>query len=70
MDTMKKVTKGNLYKLWRTLDQVDGLLYNVQDNIFGINTLPKSIKDQMLKIDITAITSLKNEIEELMEQLQ
>ena len=67
---MKRLVKGNLQRLWKMLDEVDGTLYNVQDNIYSIKDMPDNIRSSIIKIDISAITTLKNDIEELIEELE
>lgn len=61
-------TESNLQKVWEQLDEASGSLYNALDNIASMTDIPNEIKSNMERIDITLINSLRNEIEELIQQ--
>lgn len=65
---MKRInkTKKNLQNVWDDLDMACGLLENSFNNLCSMS-ISDNIKNSMDQIDITAIVSLKNEIEELIE---
>jgi hypothetical protein len=58
-------TKNNLQKIWEQLDNVSGELYNVIDSLSRMSNLPEGITKKYNRIDVFLIDSLKNDIEEL-----
>lgn len=67
----KRVNKtvANLQTIWQQLDDASGSLYNASHSI-GSMTDNEEINREMGYIDITAIDTLKNKIEEMIEQKQ
>jgi hypothetical protein len=60
-------TVGNLKRLWHLLDDASGSLYNVVDQLGNMTDMPE-LQDQLDKIDITAIDSIKEQIESILEE--
>jgi len=61
-------TKKNLQMVWKLLDDACGSLDNAFTMLGSMSSIP-SIKDSVESIDFSAIVNLKNEIEELIEQI-
>lgn len=57
-------TKENLQELWQLLDDASGSLYNACGMITSMTGI-QDIKDDMDKIDLSAIVELKNKVEAL-----
>lgn len=66
MSRMNK-TKSNLEIIWNQLDDASGSLYNALTNISSMSGIPKDIEDVIAMIDLSAIDSLKDKIEELIK---
>jgi len=67
---MKNVTKNNLEIIWEQLDDACGSIDNAMMNINSIGKIPQDIKDKANSIDFSAIVSLKNEIEEILNKMK
>lgn len=69
---MKRVnkTEKNLQKIWDDLDNACGLLDNSFTNLSSMSGLPKGLEKSIDAIDFSAIVGLKNEVEELLEQIK
>lgn len=61
-------TENNLKRIWQSLDNASSELYNALDNLASMVNLDDSIKKDAEMIDISAIDSLKQEIEFLLEE--
>jgi hypothetical protein len=59
-------TVKNLKTLWHFLDDASGNLYNVVELLGSMTDLPE-LQDKLDRIDITAIDSIKQEIEQILE---
>lgn len=66
---MRNITKHNLEKIWKQLDDACGSIDNALTNINSIGRMPKYIKNRADYIDFSAIVSLKNEIEVMIEDM-
>jgi len=67
---MKRInkTKNNLTKTWELLDSACGSLENAMQMISAMVDMPEDVEQAMSQIDFSAITSLKEQIEILMEK--
>jgi hypothetical protein len=63
----KNVTKNQLEKIWEQLDTACGALDNATYALASMNKLPDDVKQSLERVDVSAIISLKNKIEELMQ---
>lgn len=63
----KNVTKNQLEMVWEQLDTACGALDNAIYTLTSMSKLPDDVKQSIERIDISAIISLKNKIEELMQ---
>ena len=73
---LKRLTVGNLNLIWKQLDNASGSLYNALENLHDLGFTEKSIitekrkiADQIARIDVTKIDCLKNEIGEIIDQI-
>ena len=76
IEVAREITKAEareLIKAWHSLDQADGAMYEAQESLSGISKEvlvneedAHSTLGKLGRIDITLITSLKNDIEELL----
>jgi hypothetical protein len=60
-------TVKNLKTLWHFLDDASGNLYNVVELLGRMTDLPE-LQDKLDRIDITAIDTIKDEIEKILEE--
>lgn len=69
---MKRVnkTEKNLQKVWNDLDKAYELLENAITDLISMSNIPDRLRNDIESFDITAITSLKNDVEELIEQIK
>ena len=63
-------TANNLQKVWDDLDNACGLIENSMEKLSRMSNIPKDLKDSIESIDFSAIVGLKNEVEELLENLK
>lgn len=61
-------TLGNLQTIWNQLDNACGELDNAFSNLNKMIDLPHEIQDNINQIDLTAIVSLKNKLEDLINK--
>ena len=61
-------TQNNLTKTWELLDDACGSLENAIQMISAMVDMPEDAERAMNQIDFSAITSLKEQIEILMEK--
>jgi aryl carrier-like protein len=66
MKRMNK-TEKNLQLVWEDLDAACGLIDNSFENLRSMSLLD-DLKEEIAAIDFTAIVSLKNRIERLIEE--
>lgn len=66
MKRMNK-TEKNLQLVWEDLDTACGLIDNSFENLRSMSLLD-DLKEEIAAIDFTAIVSLKNRIERLIEE--
>ena len=52
-----------LRTIWKQLDQVDGEFYNAKENLAELENIPPEILESLNRVDITLVTSVKNEVE-------
>lgn len=64
---MKRVnkTKNNLQKVWDNLDKAYELLESAMMDLYSMSNISSNLKNDIESFDLTAITSLKNHVEEL-----
>jgi uncharacterized membrane protein len=69
---MKRVnkTEKDIQKIWKDLDDVSGTLYNVLTELSQMTKLPKSLTKALDQFDYSAVVILKNEVEELLEEIK
>lgn len=60
-------TINNLKTVWAQLDKASGELYNALDNLSRMSGLPEEVTKAMERVDVEVFTSIKNEIEALIE---
>lgn len=66
---MKNITKSNLAIILKQLDDACGSIDNAVININTIKKIPQEIKDSANNIDFSTIISVKNQVEELLENM-
>lgn len=52
-----------LRTIWKQLDEVDGSYYNATENLAAMDSIPPEILQALERVDISAVTSAKNEVE-------
>lgn len=66
---------STLHEVWRTLDEADGHLYNAAEELESMdNKVAQSeeldkVYELVGKIDISAVTNLKNAVEEAIQKM-
>lgn len=65
---MKYKTQNKLKEIWKQLDDACGLLDNATSNLSEFGNIPQEIKDELERFDIMEIVSLKNQVEELLDE--
>ncbi|WAB25129.1 hypothetical protein M3_0178 [Lysinibacillus phage vB_LfM_LysYB1] len=67
---MKKVykTKDNLATVWNQLDEACGSLDNATMALGSMTNLPANVVKAMECVDFSALVTLKNAVEEMLEE--
>jgi len=60
----KYKTANNLKEIWKHLDDASGSIYNAIELIGDIKSIDSRLKEELERLDPTAIDSLKNDVEE------
>lgn len=56
-----------LTTLWNHLDDAQGSYYNAMENALAIDDIPEDVLNSIQQVDVTALSTAKHEISELME---